>query len=132
MVAVASERRAYARRMGGRRGSPSDAASCRASRRALRRASRRGAAVSALAGVAAITACGARPPAARPAGGDEIALHRDRALTAQRVELVAPRAGPAAIALRLPAGVEPGAVQVLDGGRLAGADLRPAGHARAA
>ncbi|HEX3477008.1 MAG TPA: hypothetical protein VHT91_18420 [Kofleriaceae bacterium] len=106
--------------MGGR-GSPSVVTT---SRRASRRASRRGVAVTALAGVTAITACGARPPPAPAAIGDEIALYRDRALIAQRVELVAPRAGPTAIALRLPAGVDPVAVQVLDGGGLADAALR--------
>ena len=110
--------------MGGR-GSPSAVIACRACR--ARRASRRGRAVSALAGVAAITACGARPPAPAPIAGDEIALYRDRALIAQRVELVAPRAGPAAIALHLPAGVDPGAVQVLDGGGLADVELRATG-----
>src|SRR3954471_17892931 len=90
----------YARRMGGHRDSPS--------------------VIVALASVALITGCGARPPAAPAAtAGDEIALYRDRALVAQRVELDAARAGPAAVPLRLPAGVDPAAVQVLDGGGLA-------------
>lgn len=108
--------------MGARRGSPSAVT-----------ASGRGA-VSALAaiialgislgGVAAIPACGARPPAAPAAiSDDEIALYRDRAVIAQRVELIAPRAGPAAIVLRLPTGVDPNAVQVLDGGALAITEL---------
>lgn len=106
--------------MGGRRGSPSVVRSFRTSRRALRR----GIAVSALAGVASITACGARPPTAPAAiDGDEIALYRDRAVIAQRVELVAPRAGPAAIVLHLPAGVDPATVQVMDGGALAITEL---------
>jgi hypothetical protein len=110
--------------MGGRRGSPSVVAGV--ARAGVVRA---GVAVSvALGGVAVITGCGARPPAG-PAttGGDEIVLYRDRALIAQRVELVAPRAGPVALALRLPAGVDPAAVQVLDRGELAAAELRAAG-----
>ena len=71
-----------------------------------------------------ITAGGARPPAAPAASGDdEIALYRDRAVIAQRVELVAPRAGPTTTVLRLPAGVDPNTVQVLDGGGLAITEL---------
>src|SRR4051812_2447385 len=101
--------RAYARRMGGRRGSPSVVAAGVAVSTAL------GTALGvALGGVALITGCGARPPAAPAAtAGDEIALYRDRAVVAQRVVLDAARAGPAAVPLRLPAGVDPAAVQVL-------------------
>jgi hypothetical protein len=105
--------------MGGRRGSPSAVAAGVAVSTALGVA---------LGDVAAITGCGARPPAGPGApAGDEIALYRDRALVAQRVELVAPRAGPAALALHLPAGVDPAAVQVVDRGELAAAELRAAG-----
>jgi hypothetical protein len=79
-------------------------------------------------GVALITGCGARPAAAPAAtAGDEIALYRDRAVVAQRVALEAARAGPAAVPLRLPAGVDPAAVQVLDRGELADAELRATG-----
>ena len=121
---------AYARRMGGRRGSPST-----------------------VAGVAVFTALGTagtapaplsvhsrrrpqrrgdhrlrRAPPAAPAatGGDEIALYRDRALLAQRVELVAPRAGPTrSRSACLPASI-PAAVQVLDRGELAAIELAAA------
>lgn len=83
----------------------------------------------ALGSVAAITGCGARPPTAPAAtGGDEIALYRDRALVAQRVELVAPRAGPATHPVRLPAGVDPAAVRLLDRGELADVELHPGGE----
>ncbi|HEX3761578.1 MAG TPA: hypothetical protein VHW23_22930 [Kofleriaceae bacterium] len=78
-------------------------------------------------GARAIAGCGARPAAGPPVpAGDEIALYRDRAVVAQRVELDAPRAGPVTRALRLPAGVDPGAVQVLDRGGLAAVELRAA------
>lgn len=93
--------------MGGCRGSPSAVIASR------------GVAISTLAGVAAIAACGARPLAPAATSGDEIVLYRDRAVIAQRVELVAPRAGPTAIVFRLPVGVDPAAVQVLEGGGLA-------------
>jgi hypothetical protein len=105
--------------MGGRRGSPSAVAGCAG----------RIAAVVAVCGVASITGCGARPATAPAAtGGDEIALYRDRALIAQRIELVAPRAGPGTFPVRLPAGVDPAAVEVLDRGELAEIELRTPGE----
>jgi len=79
----------------------------------------------ALGGAAAIAGCGARAPAGPPVpAGDEIALYRDRAVIAQRVELDAPRAGPVAREIRLPAGIDPTAVQVLDRGGLSAIQLR--------
>jgi hypothetical protein len=103
--------------MGGRRGSPSAVVAVAV------------AIAAALGSVASITGCGARPPTAPAAtGGDEVALYRDRALIAQRVELVAPRAGPGTFAVRLPTGVDPAEVQVLDRGELAEIELRTAGE----
>jgi hypothetical protein len=70
-------------------------------------------------------ACGARPrPQPRAGAGDDIVLYRDRALVIQRIEIVAERAGPATRALRLPAGVGAGDVEVIDRGELGVAGLR--------
>lgn len=75
-------------------------------------------------------ACGARPrPQPRAGAGDDIVLYRDRALVIQRIEIVAERAGPATRALRLPAGVGDGDVEVIDRGELGAAGLRIAGAA---
>lgn len=85
-------------------------------------------AVRAIAALALGAACGAPPhPAAATPGGDEIMLYRDRAVILQRIELVAPRAGVHRVAVRLPAGVEPGDAVILDRGELAGAALRAPG-----
>ena len=68
--------------------------------------------------------CGARPhPAPRATTGDEILLCRDRALVAERIELVAQHAGPARRTLKLPAGVGASDVEILDRGALAAAEL---------
>jgi len=80
-----------------------------------------------LGALAASGSCGAgaRPAPAAPAG-DDIVLYRDRAMVIQRIELVAPRAGVHRIALRLPAGVDPGDAVILDRGELTAAALRAA------
>jgi hypothetical protein len=74
------------------------------------------------AGCATLRSSGAAPPA-----GDEVALYRDRAVVIRRLELTAAGPGAARLALRLPAGVEPGDAVILDRGGLEVAALRAAG-----
>jgi hypothetical protein len=65
-------------------------------------------------------------PIASTVAGDEIVLYRDRAVVLQRVELTAPRAGPARIALRLPGGLDASDAAILDRGELADVAVRTA------
>jgi len=74
-----------------------------------------------------VLGCGARPHAA-PAtiAHDEVTLYRDRALVAQRVDVVVPPADTATVAIKIAAGVDPGDLVILDRGELVISELRVA------
>ena len=74
-----------------------------------------------------VLGCGARPHAA-PAtiAGDEVTLYRDRALVAQRVDVVVPPADTTRVAIKVAAGVAPGDLVILDRGELVVSALRVA------
>jgi hypothetical protein len=74
-----------------------------------------------------VAACGARPHAAPATGSDDaITLYRDRAVVKQRVEVVVPATGTAAIAVKVAAGVGPDDLAILDRGELTISALRVA------
>jgi len=71
--------------------------------------------------------CGARPHAAPVTiTGDEVTLYRDRALVAQRVDVVVPPADTATLAIKIAAGVDPEDLVILDRGELVVSELRVA------